>query len=264
MTPAIQILPAARWTDYELLDSGDGQKLERYGPYTFCRPEPQALWRKALPASAWQAGQAVFRASAEESGGHWEYRQAIDPKWPMSYPLTPGQRPLRFWAQTTPGRHLGVFPEAASHWDWMADLIARAGRPIQVLNLFGYTGLASLAACAAGAHVTHVDASRKSVAWARENQTLSGLQQAPVRWIVEDALKYVQREARRGMKYDGILLDPPNSAAVPRARSGRCFNPCPGCSRRCKVCSAAPPCLSSSASTRSRARPCTFPPPWLT
>jgi 23S rRNA (cytosine1962-C5)-methyltransferase len=145
----------------------------------------------------------------------------------MSYPLGHDRPPLRFWVQTTPGRHLGVFPEAASHWEWLARLIERADRPIHVLNLFGYTGLGTLAACAAGAHVTHVDASKKSVAWARENQALSGLQQAPVRWIVEDALKYVQRESRRGMKYDGVLLDPPKFGRGPKGEVWEVFDSLP-------------------------------------
>ncbi len=123
---------------------------------------------------------------------------------------------MRFWAMTTPGRHLGVFPECAAHWDWVTDLIQGAKRPIKVLNLFGYTGLATLAAAAAGAYVTHVDASKKSVTWARENQSLSGLTEKPVRWIVDDALKFVQREGRRGNKYDGILLDPPKFGRGPK------------------------------------------------
>jgi len=227
MPPAIQILLPARWTDFELLDSGDGQKLERYGPYTFARPEVQALWQKALPPAPWQNAEAAFRATGEESGGHWEFRKAIAKRWEMSYPLGQSGRSLRFWVQTTPGRHLGVFPEAASHWDWMTARIEKAGRPIHVLNLFGYTGLATLAACAAGAAVTHVDASKKSVAWARENQVLSGLVDAPVRWIVDDALKFVQREARRGVKYDGILLDPPKFGRGPKGEVWEVFKSLP-------------------------------------
>lgn len=227
MLPVIDLLLPPRWADFELLDSGDGQKLERYGPYTFARPEVQALWHKALPPAAWQGAQAVFRATGEESGGHWEFHETIAKRWEMAYPLQPGGRSLRFWVQTTPGRHLGVFPEAAAHWDWMAALIERAGRPIHVLNLFGYTGLATLAASAAGAAVTHVDASRKSVTWARENQALSGLLDAPVRWIVDDALKFVQREARRGMRYDGILLDPPKFGRGPKGEVWEVFKSLP-------------------------------------
>ncbi len=125
-------------------------------------------------------------------------------------------RAIRFWAMTTPGRHLGVFPEVASHWDFVTDSVQRADRPVKILNLFGYTGLASLSAAAAGAEVTHVDASKKSVAWARENQVLSKLEDKPIRWIVDDALKFVQREGRRGARYDGILLDPPKFGRGPK------------------------------------------------
>jgi 23S rRNA (cytosine1962-C5)-methyltransferase len=232
MTPKISLLLSPHWTDYELLDSGDGQKLERFGPYTFARPEVQALWKKALPLEKWQTAHAYFEPSGEESGGHWVWKKPGATKWEMRYPLSlppspldvaSGVRDLRFTAMTTPGRHLGVFPECAAHWDWMADLICRGdrpfaptGNPINVLNLFGYTGLATLAAAAAGARVTHIDASKKSVTWARENQLLSGLGEKPIRWIVDDALKFVEREGRRGMKYDGILLDPPKFGRGPK------------------------------------------------
>jgi 23S rRNA (cytosine1962-C5)-methyltransferase len=153
----------------------------------------------------------------------------VEEKWAMRYPLTippavptfsggkwGDERGVRFWAMTTSGRHLGVFPECAAHWDWSVELIRKANRSVKVLNLFGYTGLATLAAAAAGAQVTHVDASKKSVAWARENQALSGLTEKPVRWIVDDALKFVQREARRGNKYESILLDPPKFGRGPK------------------------------------------------
>ena len=238
MTPKINLLFSPQWTDYELLDCGDGQKLERFGPYTFARPEVQALWKKALPAEKWQAAHACFEPSGEESGGHWALKKPVEAKWEMSYPLSggfplpfppstlegePGLKGLRFIAMTTPGRHLGVFPECAAHWDWMMDLIRKgglqsgpSGRFVNVLNLFGYTGLATLAAAAAGARVTHVDASKKSVTWARENQLLSGLGEKPVRWIVDDAMKFVEREGRRGVKYDGILLDPPKFGRGPK------------------------------------------------
>jgi 23S rRNA (cytosine1962-C5)-methyltransferase len=231
MTPKISLLLSPNWTDYELLDSGDGQKLERFGPYTFARPEVQALWKKALPPENWQAAHAYFEPSGEESGGHWGWKKPGEPKWEMRYPLASSPSPieggagvrekeLRFTAMTTPGRHLGVFPECAAHWDWMAEKINQKTKnknePVNILNLFGYTGLATLAAAAAGARVTHVDASKKSVTWARENQLLSGLGEKPVRWIVDDALKFVEREGRRDMKYDGILLDPPKFGRGPK------------------------------------------------
>lgn len=210
----ISLLSSTRWQDYELLDSGDGLKLERFGGYLFVRPEAQAIWKRALPQQDWDAAHAIFHPTSEESGGHWIFKKKIPERWEMTYDLH--GVPLRFWAMTTPGRHLGVFPEAASHWDFMAGALRAANRPLRVLNLFGYTGLASLAAAAHGAQVTHVDASRKAVAWARENQILSGLQEKPIRWIVDDALKFALRESRRGARYDGILLDPPKFGRGPK------------------------------------------------
>jgi len=214
--PPFTLLETPRWKDYELLDSGDGLKLERFGPYRFIRPEVHALWKPALPPSAWNDVHAVFQPTREESGGHWKFKKKIDGKWVLRYPLERLGSDLQFFVMTTPGRHLGVFPETAAHWDWMAGLVKPAGRPVRVLNLFGYTGLATLAAAAAGASVTHVDASKKSVAWARENQSLSGLEDRPIRWIVEDAVKFVQREGRRGVRYDGIILDPPKFGRGPK------------------------------------------------
>ncbi len=214
-SPPFTLLEADRWQDYELLDSGDGLKLERFGKYVFSRPESQAMWSRALPHSEWDQAHGVFIPTGEESGGHWQLKKRVDEKWVMTYPLSSGNS-LRFSVMTTPGRHLGVFPEVAAHWDFMADSIQKAGAKPNVLNLFGYTGLATLAAAAAGASVTHVDASKKSVAWARENQELSGLGERPIRWIVEDALKYVQREAKRGVKYDGVILDPPKFGRGPK------------------------------------------------
>ena len=166
--PTFTLLEATRWQDYELIDSGDGLKLERFGKYTFARPESQAMWSRALPQSEWDNAHGVFIPTGEESGGHWHLKKRVDEQWVMSYPL-PAPSGLKFSVMTTPGRHLGVFPEVAAHWDFMADTIQKASTKPNVLNLFGYTGLASLAAAAAGASVTHVDASKKSVGWAREN-----------------------------------------------------------------------------------------------
>lgn len=252
-SPTFTLLEAANWRDYELLDSGDGLKLERFGKYIFSRPEPQAMWSRALSASQWNNVHAVFQPSGEESGGHWDFKKKVDEKWEMSYPLTPalspsgeglGIRELKFIAMTTPGRHLGVFPEVASHWDFVADSIRKAGihpehgrrGQTHILNLFGYTGLASLAAAAAGAQVTHVDASKKSVSWARENQELSGLSSKPIRWIVEDAVKYVQREAKRGVKYDGIILDPPKFGRGPKGEVWEVYKSLPNLLDMCRAC----------------------------
>jgi 23S rRNA (cytosine1962-C5)-methyltransferase len=231
----ITLLESPRWNDYQLLDSGNGQKLEKFGPYTFARPESQAIWSPALPESEWQLAQAVFQPTAEESGGHWAFKRKVADKWQMEYPLPAGcGGPLRFYAQTTPGRHLGVFPEGAAHWDWLAELIASAGRPVKVLNLFGYTGMATLAAAAAGAQVTHVDASKKAVAWARENQALSGLTEKPVRWIIDDALKFVQRETRRGNLYDGLIVDPPKFGRGPKGEVWEVYKSLPLLLQTCR------------------------------
>ncbi len=239
MTPKIDLLFSPNWNDYELLDSGGGQKLERFGPYTFVRPEVQAIWRPALHAEKWQAAQAVFNPSGEEGGGHWSFRKPVDKKWQMSYRLggkngQASEKRLKFFVMTTHGRHLGVFPECAANWDWMTEKIGKQNGQVHVLNLFGYTGLATLAAAQAGAKVTHLDASKKSVTWARENQILSGLNDRPVRWIVDDALKFVEREDRRGMKYDGILLDPPKFGRGPKGEVWEIFKDLPVILKACR------------------------------
>ncbi|MBI5946054.1 MAG: class I SAM-dependent methyltransferase [Chloroflexi bacterium] len=234
-SPTFTLLEAKNWQDYELLDSGDGLKLERFGKYIFARPEAQAMWSRALPLSEWNNVHAIFQPTAEESGGHWVEKKKLPEKWEMTYPLLNIGK-LKFDVMTTPGRHLGVFPEVASHWDFMADLVQKANRPVRVLNLFGYTGLASLAAVAAGAQVTHVDASKKSVSWARENQTLSGLSDKPIRWIVEDAVKYMQREEKRGMKYDGIILDPPKFGRGPKGEVWEVYKSLPNLFEICRAC----------------------------
>jgi len=208
--PPLQILTSPDWQDYELLDSGDGQKLERYGPYRLLRPEPEAVWQRSLPELEWTRAHAVFKPAPEENGGHWQMLQKLPERWTMEY------KQLRFYVQTTNSRHLGVFPEQAAQWDWIIRQIELSRRPLKVLNLFGYTGLASLAAAQAGAAVTHLDASRKVVQWANDNLALSNLSDRGVRWIVDDALKYVQREARRGSTYDGIILDPPKFGRGPK------------------------------------------------
>lgn len=206
----LSLVASPDWKDYELLDSGNSLRLERFGPHIFIRPEPEAIWSPALTEKEWDAAHARFSPSAEENGGHWDWKTTNNERWQMTY------KEMRFWAQTTSSRHVGVFPEQAAQWDWAADIIRTSQRPLQVLNLFGYTGLASLSATAAGARVTHVDASRKVITWAHDNQTLSGLDDRPIRWIVDDALKFVRREARRGAGYDGIILDPPKFGRGPK------------------------------------------------
>ena len=227
-SPTFSPLESPNWTDYALLDSGDGLKLERFGTYTFARPEVQAMWPRALPEKDWVQAHAIFQPTREESGGHWQFKKDVKDQWEMRY------GDLRFWAMTTPGRHLGVFPECAAHWDWTGDLVRSEKRPVKVLNLFGYTGMATLATAAASAQVTHVDASKKSVSWAKENQELSGLQEKPVRWIVDDALKFVLREGRRGNCYDGILLDPPKFGRGPKGEVWEIYKSLPNLLEACR------------------------------
>ena len=205
------LLETAGFEDYALLDSGEGLKLERYGRYRIVRPEPQAMWRKRLPASDWDRTDAVFTGGKdEESFGRWRFRKPLPDEWPMRFDN------VRFSGKFTSFRHVGVFPEQAAHWLWTRDLIREAGRPTKVLNLFGYTGIASLIAAEAGAEVTHLDGSKKAIAWARENQTASGMDSLPIRWICDDAMKFVHREERRGNRYDGIILDPPKFGRGPK------------------------------------------------
>ena len=197
------------WTEYELLDTGDGKKLERFGEFRLIRPEPQAKWAAKLPAQRWAAADGEFAKARRAQRGDWKFRKAIPARWTMQ------RKHLKFWVQPAPSGHVGVFPDQACHWDWIEELMKRAARPVKTLCLFGHTGLATLAAAAAGAEVTHVDASQKAVALARENQTLSGLSQRPIRWIVEDAMTFVKREARRRSRYDALMLDPPRFGRGP-------------------------------------------------
>ncbi len=209
------------WADYALLDSGAGRKLERYGPYTVVRPEPQCMWTPALPESAWDGADAVFDPSDEEDAGRWRFKAQPKDTWPLSW----GQ--ARFKARFTAFRHLAFFPEQAANWAWLDQRVRAASGQPRVLNLFGYTGVASLVMAAAGAAVTHVDASKKAIGWARENAELSGLADRPIRWITEDARKYVQREVRRGSRYDGIILDPPKYGRGPGGEVWRLFDDLP-------------------------------------
>lgn len=229
--PAVefQILSADDWKEYALLDSGNGLRLEQYGPYRLIRPASQAMWQPALPAQEWQAAEAVFQPSGGESGGQWQYRKSPLPEaWQMSY------RNLKFQVFTGASRHVGVFVEQSPQWNWIAETVQSANRPLQVLNLFAYTGLATLAASAAGASVTHVDASKKIVQVARQNQALSGLAEKPIRWIVDDALKFLKREIRRGVRYDGIILDPPKFGRGPKGEVWEFFELLPNLLELCR------------------------------
>ena len=198
-----------RWTEYELMDSGEGKRLERFGEYLLVRPEPQARWAPALPVGQWHAADGEYMKARNGRRGEWKFSRPIPDRWEMR------RGNLSFWVQPAPSGHVGVFPDQACHWDWIAEVTGRAARPVKLLSLFGHTGLATLVASESGAEVTHVDASRKAVAWARENQGLSVLSERPIRWIVEDALTFVRREARRGNQYDAMVLDPPKFGRGP-------------------------------------------------
>lgn len=227
LNPSPETLVTRGWQDYALLDSGDGRKLERYGPYTVVRPEPQCFWSPRDP-QAFEAANAVFDPQQEEEdSGRWRF----DAHGPIdAFPLK--WRDVRFTGRFTPFRHLAFFPEQAANWEWLDARISTLEKP-RILNLFGYTGVASLACAAAGAEVTHVDASKKSVAYARENAEQSGLADRPIRWIVEDCRKYVAREVRRGSKYHGIILDPPKYGRGPTGEVWRLFEDLPGLLKDC-------------------------------
>ena len=199
-----------QWQDYEILDTGDGEKLERWGQVILCRPDPQVIWPKAQP-ELWRDAHALYQRS-ETGGGHWDFRKKLPDRW------TVGVQGLQFYVKPTGFKHTGLFPEQAANWAFMAKQIERAGqwdRAPRVLNLFAYTGGATLACAAAGAHVTHVDAAKGMVLWAKENRELTGLPEESTRFIVEDAKAFVRRELRRGNRYDGILMDPPSYGRGP-------------------------------------------------
>jgi len=193
---------AASWKEYSLIDSGGGEKLERWGDWLLARPDPQAIWPRAR-AEEWERAHAHYFRSAE-GGGRWDFRAKLPEEWEVRY------RDLGFIVRPTDFKHTGLFPEQALTWDWLAEAIRKVGRPLSILNLFGYTGAATVAVAAAGAEVCHVDAARGMVRWAERNLALNGLRARPVRLIADDALAFVRREGRRGRRYDAILIDPPS------------------------------------------------------
>ncbi len=227
LAPAI--LAGEGWADYGLIDSGHGRKLERYGSARIVRPEAQALWTPRL--DDWDADAEFVPASDEDGGGRWTYaRQLPRDGWPLAW--SNGGEDIRFTAQCTPFRHLGFFPDMAPVWDWMGEMLA--GRSdAATLNLFGYTGVGTLALSRHGP-VTHVDASKKSVAQARDNAALSGMEARPVRWLIDDAAKFAAREVRRGRRYDGIILDPPKFGRGPEGEVWRLEHDLPGLIADCR------------------------------
>ena len=196
-----------KWKDYELLDCSDGEKLERWGDVTLVRPDPQAIWKTQRRHPGWSSADARYRRSSSGGGG-WE-KKNVSASWAISY------SDLKFQVKPMNFKHTGIFPEQAANWDFIRERVAGAGREISVLNLFGYTGAATVAALASGASVCHVDAAKGMVAWARENAAANGLSDRPVRWIVDDCVKFVEREIRRGKRYDAIIMDPPSYGRGP-------------------------------------------------
>lgn len=207
MTQTLSILKPDNWNDYELLDTGNGEKLERYGEFVLRRPDPQIVWKPTLPANIWNAADATFVRTHGDKG-NWRTARKIPEYWLLPW------HDLKMSVRLTPFKHTGVFPEQSAHWQWMRDkLVAlKTEKPEyqpHILNLFAYTGMASVVCAHTGAKVTHVDASKPSISWAKQNQLASGLGERSIRWILDDVLKFVSREVKRGVKYDGIIMDPP-------------------------------------------------------
>ena len=221
------VLQTSQWSDYALLDSGDGDKLERFGPYIFSRPEPQAIWKKNLSSKVWNNTSGKFISSSSTDNdqivGKWSLEKNLPDKWEINF------ENLKFFATPTPFRHLGFFPDQSPHWLWAAEKIKLHQQlfskktPPKILNLFGYSGVASLHAAANGATVTHIDASKKAINFAFENRNLSSFENLPIKFITEDAVKFVQREIRRNNKYDAIILDPPKYGRGPNGEKWELF-----------------------------------------
>lgn len=193
------ILQTAGWKDYELIDTGDGYRLERFGKYRLVRPDPQIIWKPKLMKKEWDSADAIFDKKTEK----WQNKNNVPAKWLLQY------ENLSSFAELSPFKHTGLFPEQVLQWNWMQDKMQATNRSLNVLNLFAYTGIATLVAAANGARVTHVDASKPTIKWAKANQEASNLSDKPIRWILDDAVKFVQREIKRGVTYDGIIMDPP-------------------------------------------------------
>ncbi len=211
---------ASNWKDYEVLDTGNGEKLERWGDYILVRPDPQVIWKCDHKHPGWKNNDGHYHRSSK-GGGEWEFK-GLPNEWSISYDLKSIDEKLSFNLKPFAFKHTGVFPEQAANWEWTSSIIKKEadkrgeGDPVKVLNLFAYTGGATMAALAAGASVAHVDASKGMVGWAKENAVSSGLSARPVRWLVDDCGKFVEREIRRGNKYDGIIMDPPSYGRGPK------------------------------------------------
>jgi 23S rRNA (cytosine1962-C5)-methyltransferase len=232
----LQALTPPPWSDYELIDSGGGRKLERFGRYRLVRPEAQAIWSPALVASTWEKADAIFQRTQSDDGpGQWLQKTPLPEQWPLHY------NNLRFWARLTPFRHTGIFPEHCAHFPWMARLLDSAAHQPNVLVLFGYTGLSTLYAAHVGARVCHVDASQPAVRWAKDNQAASGMNERPIRWIVDDVLKFLGREQRRGVRYDMVMMDPPVFGRGPKGEIWRLNEQLPQLVDQCRAILTAEP-----------------------
>ena len=214
MKEEIKIFCSKDWVDYGLLDTGEGEKIEHVGKYTFVRPYEDAVWSKTISKKEWDKADGRFSSSKKGEKAGWKINNKIEKRWQISY------KGIQFFVMPTPFRHFGFFPEQANNWDFIEEKVGSSmkGRPspIKFLNLFGYTGVASLFALRAGADVTHLDASKQSLAWAKENQILSGMERMPMRIICDDAMKFLEREAKRGNKYDCVIMDPPKFGRGPK------------------------------------------------
>ena len=233
----LALVESAGFEDYRLLDSGNGRKLERFGKIVVDRPEPQALWRPMADEATWAGAHATFSGDEDAESGRWRNNKPVPESWPVR--LEDG---VTVTCRLSAFRHLGLFPEQVPHWQWMATALKQQSGPDRprVLNLFAYTGAATLLAVRAGAEVTHVDASKKAIAWAKENQAASQLEDAPIRWMLDDARKFVQREVRRGRRYDAILVDPPKFGRGPNNETWDIFEHLPELMRNCAALVAGP------------------------
>ena len=233
-TAPLSLVESAGFADYRLLDSGNGRKLERFGKIIVDRPEPQALWRPLASEDVWAGAHATFSGDDDEEAGRWRQQQPVPESWPVRIDGSI-ESAVTVTCRLSAFRHLGLFPEQFPHWQWMTSTLKQHTGPERprVLNLFAYTGAASLIAAQAGAEVVHVDASKKAIAWAKENQTASKLGDAPIRWMLDDARKFVQREVRRGRTYDVILIDPPKFGRGPNNETWDLFVDLPGMLRNC-------------------------------
>lgn len=227
MINMINVLKTCGWEDYELIDSGYGQRLERFGKYILSRPDPQAIWRQNLNKDIWDSADAVYVKTGSDKG-RWEIKNNIPEKWIMEH------NGLKFYCKLTPFKHTGVFPEQSIHWDFIRERIKSFGKQSNILNLFGYTGIASLAAVSEGAKVTHVDSSYQAIGWAKENQQASKLENKPIRWILDDVIKFCEREVRRNAKYDGIIMDPPVYGHGPKGEKWDFYESFPTLLKICK------------------------------